>query len=72
MAIFKVFRPNNIFPSGWVEEIEPGVAQQCTMHNEEGKWIPMYNYGPIVPLHTVREFLIRIQKAGVDKEALRG
>jgi len=71
-ALYVVVRPNDYFKGGWVEELEDGLCQQVTLQAEGGRFIPMYNYGLIVPLEEVRDSLIKIQRRGTDMRGLKG
>lgn len=63
MAVFYVARPNRIWPVGrFVEDDKDGFVQEVVMAP-----MPSGYRGVVVPLSTVREYLVRLQRRGLDK-----
>lgn len=80
MSLYVVVHQNPYFPRGsYVEELEddveegfevdsaPAMVQKVVMRPENGRWVPVENVGVALPLYLVREYLLKIQKRGLDK-----
>lgn len=68
MSLYVVISPNGPYKRGtYVEEVENGMVQPVQMVADNGRWIPMYHYGIVLPLPSVRDGLLHVQSKGLDK-----
>ena len=69
MSLYVVISPDcPHWPKGtFVEEDEYGEVQAVEVDTLNGRAIPGGFMGLVLPLHSVRKYLLRIQKRGLDK-----
>jgi len=73
MPVYVVVRENEYFKRGtYCEDIDGGLIQQTTMEMDNGKYTSYRPYGIAIPQKLVRDFILRIQKHGIDMRGLKG
>ena len=74
MAIYRKVRPHPLLKDdvNYLEDIGGGLVQPVTMEMDNGRYTPYRNFGIAIPLSSVRDALLRIQKHGIDERGLKG
>jgi len=73
VAVYIVVRENPYLKYGtYVEDHGAGMVSPVSMRtDDEGYWAPYKQYGLLLPLKTVRNYLLRIQGKGLDEQGLK-
>lgn len=70
--LYIVIRDGGPWPRNtYVEEDADGFVQATRMHDEDGRARPGGYYGVMLPLSSVRPYVLRIQRGGLDEYARR-